>query len=453
MYIREFRVKKLFGHYNYRIEFHDSITILHGPNGSGKTTVLKILNAIFALPKNTEQRFDLRENDFSEASVVFSDSTELYIEKKLFKLFQKEESGFTYFAYKIKKAGETVPTEYDPMAKFQDKKLSDDFELNSIVHTRDIPYIERVDINKWYDRKNGVLLDTEELVYRYGTRVLRRYGGFVEVIPDEVKNLLVKVKVRFISSDRLMVEKKTKEGYQEKTTIEKRVNEIAGEIAKRIDTITKDYAKRTEAMDRTYPYRVIRNSGNVLTIEEIKEKIENLERKRQLLAENGLLVENDEMNISELLDEIKDENRLNLSIYVQDTEKKLSVYDKFSEYISLFRELIDSNFSNKEMVFDSKKGFYFVTKYSNTRIAPDKLSSGEQQELVMFYQLIFETDKNTLVLIDEPELSLHIKWQLDYIEQLKRIIGITGCTCLMATHSPQIINGNWNMTMALTHEG
>jgi len=39
------------------------------------------------------------------------------------------------------------------------------------------------------------------------------------------------------------------------------------------------------------------------------------------------------------------------------------------------------------------------------------LSSGEQQEVVMLYELLFCVQPGTLVLIDEPELSLHVVWQ------------------------------------------
>ena len=67
----------------------------------------------------------------------------------------------------------------------------------------------------------------------------------------------------------------------------------------------------------------------------------------------------------------------------------------------------------------------------------------------MLYDLIFNTDEHTLVLIDEPELSLHIKWQISYVDELLKIIEGSGFCAVLATHSPQIIHDRWDLTVAL----
>ena len=68
----------------------------------------------------------------------------------------------------------------------------------------------------------------------------------------------------------------------------------------------------------------------------------------------------------------------------------------------------------------------------------------------MFYDLIFGTTNKTLILIDEPELSLHIKWQLSYVDELLSIIKATGFSAVLATHSPQIIHDKWDLTVSLS---
>jgi predicted ATP-dependent endonuclease of OLD family len=54
-----------------------------------------------------------------------------------------------------------------------------------------------------------------------------------------------------------------------------------------------------------------------------------------------------------------------------------------------------------------------------------------------------------LILVDEPELSLHIEWQINYVDELLEIIKIVGFYSVLATHSPQIIHDNWDLTIAL----
>ena len=92
--------------------------------------------------------------------------------------------------------------------------------------------------------------------------------------------------------------------------------------------------------------------------------------------------------------------------------------------------------------------FVFIIK-DETTLPPEKLSSGEQHELVLLYELLFKVKPGSLILIDEPELSLHIAWQLEFLEDLQEITQLADLDVLIATHSPQIINDRWDLTVRL----
>lgn len=77
------------------------------------------------------------------------------------------------------------------------------------------------------------------------------------------------------------------------------------------------------------------------------------------------------------------------------------------------------------------------------------LSSGEQQELVMLYKLIFKGEKDTIILIDEPEISLNVSWQREFLDDMKEIVDMNKISLIIATHSPQIINDNWELVDTL----
>jgi len=101
-------------------------------------------------------------------------------------------------------------------------------------------------------------------------------------------------------------------------------------------------------------------------------------------------------------------------------------------------------------------GFCFISK-NGDRLTPEKLSSGEQHILILFYHLLFCIEHNTLVLIDEPELSLHVEWQRDFIDTLNKVISLQKnykieIQILIATHSPQIISDHWDITVDLMKE-
>ena len=67
----------------------------------------------------------------------------------------------------------------------------------------------------------------------------------------------------------------------------------------------------------------------------------------------------------------------------------------------------------------------------------------------MVYNLIFDTRADTLILIDEPEISLHVAWQKKFLSDIRRIIKLNNVDIMLATHSPQIIGSNLDLTVQL----
>ena len=51
-------------------------------------------------------------------------------------------------------------------------------------------------------------------------------------------------------------------------------------------------------------------------------------------------------------------------------------------------------------------------------------------------------------MIDEPELSMNVVWQRNFLKDLQRIIELRKFDVLIATHSPQIIHDKWDWTGA-----
>jgi predicted ATP-binding protein involved in virulence len=68
---------------------------------------------------------------------------------------------------------------------------------------------------------------------------------------------------------------------------------------------------------------------------------------------------------------------------------------------------------------------------------------------VLLYELLFKTKQNALILIDEPELSLHVAWQVEFLNDLARVIKLSSFDVILATHSPQIINDQFDLAVEL----
>ena len=119
-----------------------------------------------------------------------------------------------------------------------------------------------------------------------------------------------------------------------------------------------------------------------------------------------------------------------------------------SESIIVFRDILNKFLSDKEIQIDGKGHIVFVLKNGLT-LPLNNLSSGERQIFIIFYRLLFETLTSSFVMMDEPEISLHVSWQQKMGAALKDVSRLRGLQMLIATHSPQIIHDDWDLTNEL----
>jgi predicted ATP-binding protein involved in virulence len=66
--------------------------------------------------------------------------------------------------------------------------------------------------------------------------------------------------------------------------------------------------------------------------------------------------------------------------------------------------------------------------------------------------LIFEASPGTLVLIDEPEISLHAAWKHAFLSDIQNVAELNDLHIIMATHSSGISHGTWDITLELSPE-
>ncbi|MDE6000439.1 MAG: ATP-binding protein [Bacteroidaceae bacterium] len=110
-----------------------------------------------------------------------------------------------------------------------------------------------------------------------------------------------------------------------------------------------------------------------------------------------------------------------------------------------FQDMIDELFADTGKKIDRKNNeIQFVQKNDNGTtevITPYQLSSGEKQILAILMTVLVENREPYALLMDEPEISLHIDWQqrlIDLIRQLNPHAQI-----ILSTHSPALIMDGW----------
>lgn len=146
------------------------------------------------------------------------------------------------------------------------------------------------------------------------------------------------------------------------------------------------------------------------------------------------------------------ESERRLSYFYSDMEKKDSLASKKSwalyDLINLYKNFVLlKNIFEKQlnnvvpytMAFSSESGISL--RRDDGQIVPiNVLSSGQISMLVVFYTVLFNLDGSSVFAIDEPENSLHLLWQRKYVDILEAIIQKRECQVILATQSPFIMN-------------
>ncbi|MCD8211170.1 MAG: AAA family ATPase, partial [Prevotella sp.] len=150
------------------------------------------------------------------------------------------------------------------------------------------------------------------------------------------------------------------------------------------------------------------------------------------------------------------------TIYCQNDAKRLkTLIDIISDCIEAKRLFINklkcfcqiierSDFADKKLIISHKFGYRFVLQDKDkTIILPENLSSGEQNILIMVYDLLFNVDDASLVLIDSPEVSFHLVWQMDFLKNLSEITSLRNLQCIVSTHSPEVFSNKFFLAVDL----
>ena len=445
MRIKKIKVKKLFGIFNHEInmKLEEQITIIHGSNGLGKTTLLRMINSLLNL-----NFLELSAIPFEQFEIFFGDGSTILVKKKNDEVKKNSNERLGGLVVSYIQLGKK-PLNYTPVVESIEDILS--IPINAVEDV--VPGLSQIDRRMWRYLPTGESLELRDVILRFSEYFPEESIKFGK-LPEWLINLKERNPIQFIKTQRLLSSSPISENKfrRHKNFMENAVSVYSTELAKAVEASFTDYGKIAQTLDRSFPARLVRlNSSDELSKEELLERLKELEAKRQRLISLGLLDNSTELNIQVTENEIYDRTQSVLSIYVKDMGDKLKVFDDLAEKIDLLRKIINPKFKYKEMIVNKEKGITFKTSIGE-HLSPDNLSSGEQHQLVLFYELLFKIKPNSLILIDEPELSFHVAWQVEFLKDLQEITKIVSFDVLIATHSPQIINDRWDLTEELEGE-
>jgi ABC-type transport system involved in cytochrome c biogenesis ATPase subunit len=417
-------VDGLFGQRPIRIDFHSSApTLLTGENGTGKSTILRALESV-----SSGSWFELQDLPLKGVHLNFEKNRSLSVER------------IGHTAWRLKVNTRTV--EFD-LGKIEPVDLD---ELDRAVRAE----IRQLDANTWEYR--GV---------RYGRSDLERRLTFVRYFAADaawVNDLPTLFPTRLVSDQRLVILAEAFDPYQgpyygrRVESSRKAVVEFSKDLAREIQRTQRRYALQAQRIDQRFSARVVdaMTRGGRPHVDH-----EMLEAKRQRLVEQQHALEAVGLLEREALGSTFDDKQLDndyvaavIDAVVDDNLTKLDVLEPLRARLAAFIAFVNNHYRDKSLSVDQNDGFLIQLK-DGGRLRPDQLSSGEQQLLVLAYEVLFRSAADTLMLIDEPEISLHVLWQASFVDDLAEMGKLAGVRFLIATHSPTLIGGRDDQVVSL----
>jgi len=400
-------------------------TILTGSNGSGKSTILRIINSVA-----TGDWAGIARLPFTRIELEFERGTVARVEN---------EPGHVL-----------VNVDGDVWSFDPDEAEKLDYDINEFIaeHTRQVGpdrFEYRGDIvNRWEVAdliRSQLLLDSSD--------------EDVQWVSDFTDSL----SILFVTDQRLVVTEAMRQPTSRRFTHPPRVRSAVLDARRDLRGLIRealsDYASHSQVLDRNFPYRVVEalqpNAGT--DTGSLSLLVSHVSDQRTRLQTVGLLPPDlpsepfqelplDDPNVAPVI-----------QTFLEDTLAKFEVLQDLQERLALFVRFLNQHYKGKILQTNPDIGFEILVPTEgaddDSPLSPTYLSSGEQQILVLAYEILFRSVPGTLVLIDEPELSLHVVWQDTFVDDVEEMGAVRDLQFLLATHSPALIAGRSELRRSL----
>lgn len=433
--LKLFEINNLFNQFNVRLPLDEKVNIFLGENGMGKTTILNCL--YYVLSGNIEK---LNNIIFDAISLTFIDGEKIsinhndissYVEDYIYdnSPYRRRSIRFeSLFSIKelenINKLIEEGSNE-DELKKYY-FKVSDIFGMPPTMARREL---ERYILQRY--RKNNTTKADFNNVIEFKKKVEEKIDEEILYFPtyrrieEDMSNLGIdiekdRVKSRLIQFGMTDVEKNIETLLQTIKSVA-----ITG-FAKMTGVLLKQYLNGELSDFENYK---IEQNKLIIALARIGDQIE--ERDKQRIIE---LVDNSDI--------YNRENRylLNLIKNLIDSYERQNMYD---ERVKIFCSICNNYLSGKKYIYDETNVELGIYKDKAKKpIGIQNLSSGEKQIISVFSKLYIENIEKCIILFDEPELSLSIKWQNMFLPD---VVNSGKCSTLIAvTHSPFIFDNEFD---------
>lgn len=414
-------IKQLFGVYDYNLTLNnlldDNFFILYGDNGTGKSTILRILYFLLSSKSRVGHKTVIANIPFKEVVIEFLNGFYLKANrgKNLLGDYELEYKGEALIKVPMKCRFSIEDNQYHVPYNEKETRIE-----KILAQFQDLKILYISDNRKELDTNN---IGSEREYEIMSRRLPIRHETDEEAIEIELKKLQEWIINQALSS--------TKRGEEGASILYEKV--------------------------LTQLHKNTLGSGKKPSLGKLKKSFEKINQKVHKYVAMGFFSEPDYNKILSRIDGITQENEaLACSIltpYLEIQKQKVDALDSLVELISHFTSSLNKYLYKKEVVYSVQDGFLIKHKGQTDTINPKVLSSGEKQLIQLFSKVIRNTDVCSMIIVDEPEISLNIKWQRMLLDSLKYFSKNGFNQFIIATHSIEILSGHLDNLVKLDSKG
>lgn len=417
--IKQLIIRDLYDLYSYDIKFENepNIQIITGPNGFGKTTILQIVSYFYS-----GKFWYFYFLPFSSIDLILSDGIKCTFTREIQSPKGDNDNTLVnallyisfYDSKGLVESGKLDVTYISNLLKYNGIDPLADYDFSQIVERMDVQYNITADsfIQNTFSKALGLIGDKDFL---------------------------------FIKEQRLIgYLRKSKDSFPIKT-----VDDIKEYIERFYYLAQKAYNAYSMTVDGSFVERLSNLSVKKSNVKHIKRDTIH----REVLAKIAQYKKYGLVGDLAVVEKLGIHYEEVLKLYLTDLNGKLDILKPFYGKLYLFDSLISSKgLAYKHLEF--KDGtMKVISDSTNKEIPLHSLSSGEQNLFVLCYKLVFGLNNQHIVLIDEPENSLHMAWLDELLSDYEKIAQLSECQMIIATHSPTFIHGRWDLTYDLCENG
>lgn len=202
----------------------------------------------------------------------------------------------------------------------------------------------------------------------------------------------------------------------------------------------------------TSSHTAARTDTAKIDISSLLERLETVEQTSRAFAKYELGAEVTTRPFQEALrasaEHVRDLTASLIQPYVESLEGRLDALEPIYVLVDKFVSTLNAFLTDKQIGYRLSHGFE-ISNRLGSRLDPGQLSSGEQQLLLLFCYVLKAHDQPSVFMIDEPEISLNIRWQRRLVQALLDITRETDIQFILASHSMELLAQHRNRVIPL----